>query len=106
MLSLIAATALLVAQADHHGHQGHDHHAETPASSTVSADVRAVDAENRTALVRHDALTEMGMGAMTMRFAVADGVDFSLFQVGAALKVTVARGPDGLEIIAAEPRSD
>ena len=88
MLSLIAATALLVAQADHHGHQGHDHHAET------------------TALVRHDALTEMGMGAMTMRFAVADGVDFSLFQVGAALKVTVARGPDGLEIIAAEPRSD
>lgn len=106
MLSLITATTLLVAQADHHAHQGHDHHAETLASSTVSADVRAADAENRTALVRHDALTELGMGAMTMRFAVADGVDFSLFQVGAALTVTIANGPDGLEIVAAVPRLD
>lgn len=108
MLSVIAAVSLSWAAIDHHGHHGADHHAAAAeeVSSTVAADVRAADAENRTALVRHDALTELGMGAMMMRFAVAEDVDFDLFQPGAALTITVISGADGYEIIAAEARSE
>ena len=105
MLSFIAAAALALSVTDHHGQHGDHHHADAQTSSTVAADVRAVDAANRTAVVRHDALTELGMGAMTMRFAVNENVDFSLFQTGAALTITVVNGESGFEIIAAEARA-
>ncbi len=107
MFIFVASALSLSAPADHHDHHGHhgDHHqTESQVSSTVAADVRAVDAENRAAVVRHDALTELGMGAMMMRFSVADDVDFDLFQPGAALTITVVSGDEGYEIIAAEAR--
>jgi len=105
MLFLIAAASLTLSTADHHGQHGqHDHHqrAAEQVSSTVGADVRAVDTDNRTALVQHEALTELGMGAMMMRFAVAEGVDIDLFTPGASLTITVVNGENGFEIIAAE----
>lgn len=106
MISVLASALLAMTAADHHGHHGNHHQADAQASSTVAADVRAADADNRTALVRHDALTELGMGAMMMRFAVADDVDFDLFQPGAALTITVINGDGGFEIIAAEARTE
>lgn len=108
MFSILASATLALTAVDHHGQHGDGHHAEASetVSSTVAADVRAVDASNRTALVRHDALTELGMGAMMMRFAVADDVDFSLFQPGAALTITVVNSAEGFEIIAAETRTE
>jgi Cu/Ag efflux protein CusF len=105
MLSFIAAATLALSATDHHGHHGDHHHAEAQTSSTVAADVRTVNAADRTAVVRHDALTELGMGAMTMRFAVNEAVDFSLFQTGAALTITVVNGETDFEIIAAEART-
>lgn len=105
MLTLIASAALLAAPAaDHHGQHGAHHQAHSEASPTVAAEVRAVDQENRTALVTHEALTELGMGAMTMRFIVVDEVDLSLLQAGASLTITVTEGADGFQIIRAEPR--
>jgi Cu/Ag efflux protein CusF len=109
MISLIAALTLSMSAIEQHGEHGQhgDHHpTNEQASSTVAADVRAVDAEGRTAVVRHDALTELGMGGMTMRFTVDDAVDFSLFQPAAALTITVVNGSDGFEIIAAELRAE
>lgn len=106
MISVLASALLALTAADHHGHHGNHHQAEEQASSTVAADVRAADAEDRTALVRHDALTELGMGAMMMRFSVAEDVDFDLFQPDAALTITVISGENGFEIIAAEARSE
>jgi hypothetical protein len=46
------------------------------------------------------------MGAMMMRFSVAEDVDFDLFQPDAALTITVISGENGFEIIAAEARSE
>lgn len=110
MITLLA-TSLLLATAttasDHHGN--HDHHgghamadAEAMAQSIVSADVRTVDTEARTTLLRHEAMPELGMSAMVMPFAIDEGVDIELFQPGAALMVTVTRREDGLVVIAAE----
>lgn len=88
----------------HHG----EHHdaAAMQASSTTFGDVRTVDAETRTALIRHGDMPELGMTGMVMTFHIADGVDWSLFRPGAALEITVINTDDGLEIIAAEPEAD
>ena len=108
MIPLLATSLLLAtATADHHGN--HDHHgghamadAETMAQSIVSADVRTVDTDARTTLLRHEAMPELGMGAMVMPFAIDAGVDIALFQPGAALIVTVTRRDGELVVIAAE----
>ena len=104
MITFFAASVLFLASADHHGQHSHHggHHAEAEASSTVSAEVRAADAEERTAVVSHDALTELDMSAMTMRFSVAEDVDFELFQPGAHLMITVVNTADGFQIVDAE----
>lgn len=101
---LLFALALLVSTADH-GADGHDHHnaGEMTARSTVAADVRTVDTEARTALLRHEAMPELAMPSMVMEFALADTVDIALFEPGAALLITAVMGPDGLTVIAAEP---
>jgi len=105
MITLLATSLLLAASsADHHGHHGGHAmaDAETMAQSVVSADVRTVDAEARTTLLRHEAMPELSMGAMVMPFAIDEGVDIELFQPGAALMVTVTRRDGELVVIAAE----
>jgi len=104
MLVFLLASTLALGAVDHDHAAGETHsHAETEATSTVAADVRTVDAEARTAMVRHEPLVELGMPAMVMQFAIANDVDLALFEPGAALIITARRSPDGLEIIAAEP---
>ncbi|WP_421784945.1 copper-binding protein [Hyphobacterium sp.] len=99
--------ALLTGAADH-GSDGHDHHhgAEMAARSTVAADVRTVDLENRTALLRHEAMPELGMPAMVMEFAIGPQVEIALFEPGAALTITAAMNETGLTVIAATPEVD
>lgn len=105
MITLLATSILLAtATTDHHDHHGGHamSDAETIAQSVVSADVRTVDAEARTTLLRHEAMPELGMAAMVMPFTVDEAVDIALFRPGAALMVTVTRDADGLRVIAAE----
>ena len=106
MLSLLLALTLMTAD---HGHDSEDHHhAETSeiVSSTAVADVRSADAEARTALLRHEALTEIGMPAMVMEFHIAEDVDMALFEPGAALTITAVNGENGLTVIAAAPEGE
>jgi len=102
---LLSLTLLAAAQDMHHGH--HDMPAaaetETAAQSTTFADVRSVDTEGRTALLRHGPLPELGMMGMVMSFHIADDVDITLFEPGAALTVTVSRHGEDLMVIAAAP---
>lgn len=105
-MTFLFALALLTATADH-GSDSHDHHhGETMmAQSTVAADVRTVDTGARTALLRHEAMPELGMPSMVMEFSIADDVDIALFEPGAALMITATMGENGLEVIAAEPET-
>lgn len=106
MLSLLLALTLATTD---HGHDSEDHHhaeaAETVTSSAV-ADVRSANAEARTALLRHEALTEIGMPAMVMEFHIAEDVDMALFEPGAALTITAVNGENGLTVIAAAPEGE
>jgi Cu/Ag efflux protein CusF len=104
-MDIILALALLVSPVDH-GSDGHDRHTEeTAAQSIVAADVRTVDTGARTALLRHEAMPELGMPSMVMEFVIADDVDIALFAPGEALMITATRDEDGLTVIAAEPET-
>lgn len=111
--AMIMSTTLL-AGADHHGQSQHgdmqdmqhEGMSEDGMMSTTWADVRMADAENRTTMMRHGPLDELGMPGMVMEFHVADDVDFDLFQPGASLTVTVTNSEDGLVVVAAEPGAD
>lgn len=103
-MDIFFALALMTSAVDHPS-DGHDHHhaEESAAQSIVAADVRTVDADNRTALLRHEAMPELGMPSMVMEFAIASDVDIAIFEPGAALMITATMGDDGLTVIAAEP---
>lgn len=106
MLSLLLALTLVTAD---HGHDSEDHHhaeAAEMVTSTAVADVRSADVEARTALLRHEALTEIGMPAMVMEFHIAEDVDMALFEPGAALTITAVNGENGLTVIAAAPEGE
>lgn len=106
MIALIAL-ALLAAPTNYPS-DGHDHHHSdtSAAQSVVAADVRTVDRDNRTALLRHEAMPELGMPSMVMEFMISENVDIDLFEPGAALLITVTMAGDGLTVIAAEPEED
>ena len=110
MLNLLAALASLALIQDldhgHHGHHAAPEETQTVARSTTFGDVRTVDAEARTAVIRHGAMSELGMSAMVMSFHIAENVDITLFEPGAALTLTVINGEQGLEVIAAEPEAE
>ena len=107
MIDLILALSLLTAAQDashgHHGHHAMPAETEAEAQSTTFADVRSVDPEARTALLRHGPLPELGMTGMVMSFHIASDVDITLFEPGAALTVTVTRHGEHLMVIAAAP---
>lgn len=104
MIALMLAASLSLSDhaTDHSAHH-HGPAMQQAVSSTTYGDVRTVDAEARTALIRHGDLPELGMPGMVMEFRVAETVDIALFEPGAALEITVINGEHGLEVIAAEP---
>jgi len=99
--ALAVALASTTLTSDHEPGHGHAHHAQ--GQSMVAADVRTVDIANRTTLLRHEAMRELSMPAMVMEFRIADDVDITLFEPGAALVITAINGENGLEVIAAAP---
>lgn len=68
------------AQADHHGggHEG----AHAQASERVNAEIRKIDAENGKVTLKHEAIAQFNMAAMTMVFRVEDPSLLTAFSVG------------------------
>ena len=92
----IAATAALLlslltpaAQAQQTG--GHSGTSGTAATQQVagSGTVRAVDPAKRSINLRHDPIQAIGWPAMTMDFAVAQGVDLSAVKPGQAVEFSL-----------------
>jgi len=52
----------------------------------VRAEIRKIDAENSKVTLRHEALTQLSMGAMTMVFRVDDAALLKRFAVGDRVK--------------------
>lgn len=57
-----------------------------PSLQWVRAEIRKIDAENSKVTLRHEALTQLSMGAMTMVFRVDDAALLKRFAVGDRVK--------------------
>ncbi len=79
----------LPAYADHHeGDHGGTH---AQASEKVNAEIRKIDLENGKVTLKHEALTQFNMGAMTMVFRVEDPSVLSSFSVGDKVRFVPAK---------------
>ena len=79
----------LPAWADHH--EGGRGTANTQVSEKVHAEIRKIDAENGKITLKHEALTQFNMGAMTMVFRVEDPSLLASFGVGDKVKFVPAK---------------
>ena len=90
---LVIACSLLFAgapaHADHHegGHGG----TQAQASEKVNAEIRKIDAENGKVTLKHEALTQFNMGAMTMVFRVEDPSMLKSFSEGDKIRFVPAK---------------
>ncbi|MGC2855545.1 copper-binding protein [Novispirillum sp. DQ9] len=85
-----------------HGTSGHGSagHAKAAAEAIAgTGTVNAIDAGKRTVNVTHAPIPAIGWPAMTMDFAVAQGVDLAPLKAGDAIAFTLSRGADGIYLI-------
>ena len=81
--------ALPPAWADHH-ESGHGT-TNAQASEKVNAEIRKIDAENGKVTLKHEALTQFDMAAMTMVFRVDDPSLLQSFRVGDKVRFVPAK---------------
>jgi Cu/Ag efflux protein CusF len=82
---------------DHSTMSGAKHGEE--AAVAGAGTVNSVDAGAKKVNVTHEPIPAIGWPAMTMDFAVADGVDLAALEAGAPVSFTLTRGADGIYMI-------
>lgn len=82
---------------DHSTMAGAKHGEEAAVAGTGT--VNSVDAGARKINVTHEPIQAIGWPAMTMDFAVAEGVDLAALEAGAPVSFTLTRGADGIYMI-------
>lgn len=99
MIALAIAPAAF-AQSGHSmaGHGG-DHMTQAQAGMAGTGSVDAVHADRHQVKLTHGPIKALGWPAMTMDFAVADGVDLSTVKAGDKVEFELARGADGIYMI-------
>ncbi len=80
--------ALPEALANHHEAE---HAATAQVSQPVNAEIRRIDADNGKVTLRHEALTQFNMGAMTMVFRMEDPSLLKSFSVGDKVRFVPAK---------------
>lgn len=82
---------------DHSTMSGAKHGEEAAVAGTGT--INSVDAAAKTVNVTHKPIPAIGWPAMTMDFAVAEGVDLAALEAGAPVSFTLTRGADGIYMI-------
>jgi Cu/Ag efflux protein CusF len=73
--------------ATHHEHEAH----VSQTSGMIKGEVRRIDIENRKLTIRHDAIPDLDMAAMTMAFRVTDTVSIDKLKVGDKIRFSLGR---------------
>lgn len=91
MLALIVALSVTwmipTVRANHHEHEA----LTSQSSGMIKGEVRRIDTENRKLTIKHDAIPELDMVAMTMAFRVTDTVSIDKLMVGDKLRFSLGR---------------
>ena len=74
-------------RANHHEHEAH----ASPTSSMIKGEVRRIDTENRKLTIKHEAIPDLDMAAMTMAFRVADTISIDKLKAGDKIRFSLAK---------------
>lgn len=112
---IVAASTVVVMPAvwaNHHEHKNHKNHQDSAAptngqsvemtSKLINGEVRRIDAENRKLTIKHEAIPELEMAAMTMVFVVADTVALDKLKVGDKIRFGIKKSEGKLRVMMIE----
>ena len=100
-IALSVTCTIPIVWANHHEHEGHTSHA-SQTSSMIKGEVRRVDAENRKLTIKHEAIPDLEMAAMTMAFRVADTISIDKFKAGATIRFSLGQVQGKWVVVAIE----
>jgi Cu/Ag efflux protein CusF len=87
--------------ANHHEHEAH----ASQTSGMIKGEVRRIDAENRKITIKHEAIPDLDMAAMTMAFRVADTVSIDMLKAGDKIRFSLGKVEGKWVVVAIEPDS-
>lgn len=73
--------------ANHHEHEAH----ASQTSGMVKGEIRRIDTENRKLTIRHEAIPDVDMAAMTMAFRVADTISIDQLKTGDKIRFALGK---------------
>ena len=88
--------------ANHHEHKHeHEGHA-SQASDIIKGEVRRIDTENRKLTIKHGAIPDLDMAAMTMAFRVVDSISIDKFKAGDKIRFSLGKVEGKWVVVAIE----
>ena len=73
--------------ANHHEHEAH----ASQTSGMIKGEVRRIDTENRKITIKHEAIPDLDMAAMTMAFRVADALSIDKLKAGDKIRFSLGK---------------
>jgi len=87
VIALSATFTIPEVWANHHEHEGH----VSQSSGMIKGEVRRIDSENRKLTIKHEAIPDLDMAAMTMAFRVADTISIDKFKTGDKIRFSLGQ---------------
>lgn len=84
--------------ANHHEHEAH----ASQTSGMIKGEVRRIDTENRKLTIKHEAIPDLDMAAMTMAFRVADTISIDKFKAGDKIRFSLGQVQGKWVVVAIE----
>jgi len=84
--------------ANHHEHEVH----ASLISGMIKGEVRRIDTENRKLTIKHEAIPDLDMAAMTMAFRVADTISIDKLKAGDKIRFSLGQVQGKWVVVAIE----
>ena len=103
-IALSLACTMTTVWANHHEHESHGSHASHAAqtNSMTKGEIRRIDSGTRKLTIRHEAIPDLDMAAMTMAFRVADTVSVDKLKVGDKIRFSLGKVEGKWVVVAME----
>ncbi len=86
-LALSVTCTITEVCANHHEHEAH----ASQASGMIKGEVRRIDTESRKITIKHEAIPDLDMAAMTMAFRVADTISIDKLKAGDKIRFSLGQ---------------
>jgi Cu(I)/Ag(I) efflux system protein CusF len=97
-IALLLSCTITTVWANHHEHESHA--AQT--NSMTKGEIRRIDSGTRKLTIRHEAIPDLDMAAMTMAFRVADTVPVDKLKVGDKIRFSLGKVEGKWVVVAME----